>query len=204
MISREQKIPHKLNQKGLTLAETLICVLLLTIILIPVAGGATNLIGIYKKIRLKTNAQTLLSTAIQAVSEDLYYSDPARNSEDGFIYSEKLVYSTDSPDKTTVSASYVQYFNDPSNHNVISIRRKSAYSDSSSVSSMALVSDAAQPLDLYASFDDRGVVFHDGGFYTFTIDVRSKKDGSIIEKRTAVVRPVLYTGVAAAPNTEDH
>lgn len=204
MISREQKIPHKLNQKGLTLAETLICVLLLTIILIPVAGGATNLIGIYKKIRLKTNAQTLLSTAIQAVSEDLYYSDPARNSEDGFIYSEKLVYSTDSPDKTTVSASYVQYFNDPSN-NVIGIRRKSAYSDSSSVSSMALVSDAAQPLDLYASFDDdSGVVFHDGGFYTFTIDVRSKKDGSIIEKRTAVVRPVLYTGVAAAPNTEDH
>lgn len=204
MISREQKIPHKLNQKGLTLAETLICVLLLTIILIPVAGGATNLIGIYKKIRLKTNAQTLLSTAIQAVSEDLYYSDPARNSGDGFIYSEKLVYSTDSPDKTAVSASYVQYFNDTSNNNVISIRRKSAYSDSSSVSSMALVSDAAQPLDLYASFDDGGVVFHDAGFYTFTIDVRSKKDDSIIEKRTAVVRPVLYTGVAAAPNTEDH
>lgn len=196
MISKNEKHAYKLNKSGLTLAETLLCVLLLSIILVPVAGGAINLIGIYKQIRLKTNARTLLSTSVQAVSEDLYYSDPGRTSGDGWYYSEKLYYSSDSPDKVTAAPSYVHYFNDEST-NVISISRKSAYSDSSNVSSAALISDASQPLDLYATFDTNGpVTWNNDGYYTFTINVVNKKDNTIVESRTAVVRPALYTGVA--------
>ncbi|MDD5846501.1 MAG: hypothetical protein PUD05_04065 [Lachnospiraceae bacterium] len=196
MISKNEKHAYKLNKSGLTLAETLLCVLLLTIILVPVAGGAVNLIGIYKQIRLKTNARTLLSTSVQAVSEDLYYSDPGRTSGDGWYYSEKLYYSSDSPDKVTASPSYVQYFNDE-NSNVISIRCKSVYSDSDTGTSTALLSDASQPLDLYATFaDDGAVTWNSDGYYTFTINIINKQDHSVVESRTAVVRPALYAGVA--------
>lgn len=68
-----QRIQYKLKSaRGVTLAETLISVLLLTIVLTAVVSGSQMLLRVYHNVRVKADAQTLMSTAMLAISDDLY------------------------------------------------------------------------------------------------------------------------------------
>jgi hypothetical protein len=68
-----KRIQCKLKSaRGVTLAETLISVLLLTIVLTAVVGGSQMLLRVYHNVRIKADAQTLMSTAMLAITDDLY------------------------------------------------------------------------------------------------------------------------------------
>lgn len=56
----------------MSLAETLVTVAIFSIVLVAVTTGSTAAYHVYKKVSEKADAETLLSTSILAVSEDLY------------------------------------------------------------------------------------------------------------------------------------
>ena len=60
------------SEHGFTLAELLATIAIMAIVIGVVAGGASSLIKVYKSIRLRADAQTLLSTSVMAVSEEMY------------------------------------------------------------------------------------------------------------------------------------
>lgn len=60
------------SNRGVTLAETLVSVLLLTIVLTAVVSGSRMLFRVYHNVQIKADAQTLMSTAMLAISDDLY------------------------------------------------------------------------------------------------------------------------------------
>lgn len=74
-------IRRKLNNKsGFNLAETLVTVILLTIVLSAVTGGIEAARRAYKNVRLKSDAQMLLATTITEISTEF---ERARNLELG-------------------------------------------------------------------------------------------------------------------------
>ena len=60
------------SERGFTLAELLATIAIMAIVMGVVAGGASSLIKVYKSIRLRADAQTLLSTSVMAVSDEMY------------------------------------------------------------------------------------------------------------------------------------
>ena len=66
------------NQKtaGFTLAETLVAVLIISLVTVIVAGGITVLRDTYQKITLKANAETAVSTTLTAVGDTLRFARP--------------------------------------------------------------------------------------------------------------------------------
>ena len=67
-----QRLNHKLrNEKGMTLAETLMAVLIMSIIFTAVGGGVVVMRNNYEKVTLKARAQVLITTAISLMNTDL-------------------------------------------------------------------------------------------------------------------------------------
>ncbi len=73
------------SKKGASLAETLVTVLIMSIVMMAVAGGAVVVQRVYHDVRLRADAQTLLSTTVMAVSEDLYYCDDIELGDGGIV-----------------------------------------------------------------------------------------------------------------------
>lgn len=61
---------------GFTLAETLVAVLIVSLVTIVVAGGITVLRDTYQKITLKANGETAVSTTLTAVGDTLRFARP--------------------------------------------------------------------------------------------------------------------------------
>lgn len=82
LTGREKNRKKKRRTSGFTLAETLMVVLIVSILSAAVAGGTIVVRNAYVKITLKANAQTVLSTTVTALeSEFLYASDVGREAE---------------------------------------------------------------------------------------------------------------------------
>ena len=62
---------ERLDKKGFTLSETLISVMLLGAIFLAVGGGMVVLGGVNKEVSKKSAAQTMLTSAISEVSNDI-------------------------------------------------------------------------------------------------------------------------------------
>ena len=60
------------DERGFTLPELLAAVAIMSIILGVVAGGASSFIRVYRSIRLRADAQTLMSTSVMAISKEMY------------------------------------------------------------------------------------------------------------------------------------
>lgn len=178
-----KRLREKWNHRGVTLAEMLVTVLLMSIVLAAVTAGVTTSLRLYREIRKKADAQTLLSTAVMAVSENLYYS---RDYQNGTFYSETakgwVTYtnktSDDSSARTeitcTVSGSAVPTSTDPS---------------------YRVLNSGSEPLGLYAVLgtgdDSEPFITYQDGVYTFTVRVLDK-DGSELESQVAKVRTALW------------
>ena len=66
------KRTHKLrNQRGFSLAETLLAVLILLLVSTIVATGMPVAVNVYEKTVLSANAQSLLSTTVSALRDEL-------------------------------------------------------------------------------------------------------------------------------------
>jgi len=72
MISAVKK---KLNNKGFTLSETMMSLLILGLVIVITGGGIVVVKNSYQRITMKSHAQTLMSTSITKVSEDLRFAE---------------------------------------------------------------------------------------------------------------------------------
>lgn len=63
------------SQKGFSLAEMLVTVLLMSLATLAIAAGVTAAVRTYRSMTLKAEAQTLLGTAIAAVDDDFASAD---------------------------------------------------------------------------------------------------------------------------------
>lgn len=72
MIGRFRKVNKKLNTSGgFTLAETLVTILIMTIVLSAITGGMMVARNAYRELSRKADAQTLLATSVSVITEDL-------------------------------------------------------------------------------------------------------------------------------------
>jgi prepilin-type N-terminal cleavage/methylation domain-containing protein len=176
------------SKKGMSLAETLVTVAIFSIVLVAVTAGSTTAYRVYKRVSLKADAETLLSTTILAVSDDLYYAsevEPATDS-DGFttvsyFYNEKLNYNETFVNGTNSSGSQVVqkvYCDIDSDFSTGSTNRENA------------VADKTQTLGLYTELVDGKVEYEKSGCFKFTIAVYSE-DGTKIDEQTAYVHSSL-------------
>lgn len=188
-----KRLREKWNRRGISLAETLVTVLLLSIVLSAVTAGAAASLRLYREIRKKADAQTLLSTAVMAVSENLYYS---RDDQNGSFYSE-------------TAKGWVTYSNedagDGSERTELTCTVQSAAPGTADESGQGSNTDASQsyrvlnsgsePLGLYAVLGAEGesgpLITCEDGVYTFTIRVLDA-DGKELESQTAKVRSALW------------
>ena len=76
---------EKQNRKkaGFTLAETLLTVLLLTIVLGGLTSAIAAAVNVYNRVRIRSEAEVLLSTAADAVSADLSTARNIKLDSDG-------------------------------------------------------------------------------------------------------------------------
>lgn len=74
-----------LNQKGFSLAELLVTVLLMSLVTTVVAGAASAVLRVYRDITLRADAQTLISTASSAMAKDLYTASLVQKNDDGTV-----------------------------------------------------------------------------------------------------------------------
>jgi type II secretory pathway pseudopilin PulG len=65
----------KLNKKGFTISETLVSLLILALVITLTGGGIVVVKNAYERVTMKANAQTLLSTTMTKVSNELRYAE---------------------------------------------------------------------------------------------------------------------------------
>lgn len=189
----KRQLSCKLNNKhGFSLTELLATIAIMSIILGVVAGGATALIKVYKNIRLRADAQSLLSTTVMAVSEGMYTATDVKTSGDGKVTgftSEKLgdIYyfaGTETNTKTNKTVNYIK------------VSSKEDGSDGKNI-----VANKTQTLDLSVEFKDA-----DGNgtspeydaeshvfTYTITVSDDSVKETQKVQVHSIVDVPVEET-----------
>lgn len=183
------------NRKGMSLSETLITVAVFSVVLVAVTTGSVTSYRVYKQISKKADAETLLSTAVLAVSEDLYNA------------SEVTTGST----KNEVSKTFynVEYFyNDALNFNECFSNEISTDADGKTVIShlywtadqtqdaakiYPAVADKTQMQDLYAVIENNELWYDkDANCFMFTIAVYSIDDTEKpIAEQTAYAHSLL-------------
>ena len=69
------------SQKGFSIPEMLMAVLIMALTLSFIGGGVTVIKDAYLKITIRKEAQILLSTVITAISKELQYADDVQKSD---------------------------------------------------------------------------------------------------------------------------
>lgn len=161
---------------GASLAETLVTILLLSIILSAVVAGIPAVMSAYREVRLKADAQTLLATAVTAVTDELRYAEDVQYSADYTFYSSKrsatiaLVNSTYGTESTS---------SDLSDHGIF-------IQNITTKNTTPLLTKQTQTLGLYASLTPGSM---ENGCIVYTVSVISS-DGKVIESTALKVRPI--------------
>lgn len=178
------------NKRGASLAEMLVTVLILSIAMTAVAGGASSSVRIYRQLRQKANAQTLLSTQINTLSGYLY---------DSTVETEDLETTQDSQQQKVKSLylenyGYFTFMNKAeadSGQFGIYQKQASARDELENVGATPTITGASQPLKLYADLAE-GAIYFSNGCYHFTVEVRSQDDqNNVIESQEVWIRSEL-------------
>ena len=175
-----EKLRRKLNSRGLSLAETLVTIIILSIILIAVSGGSVVALRVYRQVRRKADAQTLLSTTINAMAENLYYSRNITVDNNGNVvsfYSETLGLTISYSNGTTAGK----------DNNTLDTIVYTVSKDDGTIAVYPIVSSKTQPLGQNVKL--KGNIQYNSGCYTFTVSV-SDSEGEI-EEETAKIHSAL-------------
>lgn len=171
---------HRLHA-GFTLAETLITVTLIGVVFLAVSGGFIAYQKAYTNITKKANAQTLLSTAINEITNDLRNADPSQINENGSFYTSARGYA-------------IYYAEDLS----MGILVKPEDGDTDALRSMPLVTNKTNTEGLYTYLEYNGAKTNlqydktddkTAGVFTFTISVYDLQSGKALETQQISVRP---------------
>lgn len=177
-----EKLQRKLNSRGLSLAETLITIIILSIILSAVTGGSVVALRVYRQVRRKADAQTLLSTTINAIAENLYYSRDVSVDNNGNVisfYSETLGFTT----------SYSNGIMAGKDNKTLDTIVYTVNADDETMTTYPIVSNKTQTLNQNVKLV--GNMQYNSGCYTFTVSV-SDSNGEI-EEETAQIHTALVS-----------
>ena len=187
---------EKQNRKkaGFTLAEMLLTVLLLTIVLGGLTSAIAAAVNVYNRVRIRSEAEVLLSTAADAVSADL---STARNIKLGSdkktvksFFSDlrgyQMTYGTETGTHyITVNAENLS----KGSSNTQNAHDSSAgSSDSSSQKTVYLLTKGAQPMGLYPVLSK--ITLNPDKTLSYSLTIHKKDDTSITDTMTYYVRPV--------------
>lgn len=180
------------SKKGMTLSETLIAVLLMSLVTLAITAGVTAGMRVYNRIKVKSEAQTLLSTNVSALSEyfeNQYVISKPESSDRADIRS----FSEESNTVLRIynngkKGIYVAYLD---GNTLLDTNQNELKKADDSVDDQPLISDKSNTSGLYAKLSD---VSTDGKITTFTVTVldRNNKKAEIAENvkvRTMVQYP---------------
>lgn len=182
----------------MTLAELLATILIMSFVMISVASGVAASQRVYKQVQEKADAQTLLSTTINAMAGQLYnsyvWTYSTTTAEDSVQVSEsdaKGIYYTQSSTRPTSvrytepkesvtvdvifseESGYIHFGNAEVTTSTLSSSSSSTTSTTTSSTSTAyypVVSDKTSTLDLYTVLKDNQITYQNG-VYSFTVQV---------------------------------
>lgn len=174
------------SKKGMTLSETLIAVLLMSLVTLAITAGVTAGMRVYNRIKVKSEAQTLLSTNVAALSEyfeNQYVISKPESSETADIRS----FSEESNTVLHIynngkQGIYVAYLD---GNTVNQDDDKKAETD---VDDQPLISDKSNTSGLYAKLSD---VSSDGKIITFTVTVLDRNDKVAEQAKDVKVRTMV-------------
>ncbi len=197
-------MPDKLkNERGASLAEMLVAILILSLVTTAIAGAATTVQRVYEKVRLKADAQTLMSTVVSSMCGELrnvseepktdadrryhYNVDSGQKpntAADGEFYvvtSDKL-YSPERPDGFWIK-------NDDEK-DIVTTKDKNSEDDLN-----PLVTTKTKSLDLRVrleEFGDSCLLYNGDGVFLFTVKVYTGNNvDAPLEEETICVRSML-------------
>lgn len=168
----------KQNRKGMSLAETLVTVLIFSVVLLGATTAGNACLNIYREIREKADAQTLLSTAITEVAGDMYY---AKETDSKGFYCDtrnSWIYYTNSDDGKIIRNYYTKTTDDDGNTVI------------KDVDSEPVLTGKTQSLDLITEISSLTV--NNNGCLSFTVQVKDKAE-KVIEEQDVFVRSSLMT-----------
>lgn len=187
---------EKQNRKkaGFTLAEMLLTVLLLTIVLGGLTSAIAAAVNVYNRVRIRSEAEVLLSTAADAVSADLstarnikldsdkktvksFFSD-LRGYQMTYGTEEETQYITVNAENPSKGSSNAQNTHDSA----------LGSSDSSSQNSVSLLTKGAQPMGLYPVLSK--ITLNPDKTLSYSLTIHKKDGTSITDPMTYYVRPV--------------
>ena len=176
-----QKITRKLNnEKGFSLSEMLMAVLVVVLIASFVGGGTVVVKNSYERITLKAEAQTLLSTTMTAVMDDFRF---AKEIAEG--------------DTEVTDALGTITFDSLSRGYRMAFVADTSADHSQGICVRAVGTENILPVVTWETMTDRlytemTALSYDASSESFsvTIAVKKKSDNAVIESRTQIVKPV--------------
>lgn len=178
---------HRLHA-GFTLAETLITVTLIGVVFLAISGGFIAYQKAYTNITKKANAQTLLSTAVMEITNDLRNADPSQINDDGSFYTSARGYT-------------IYYANDTDSLSKgILVKPKPKDGDTSALKSMPLVTNKTNTEGLYTYLEFNGSKTNlqydktekndkTEKIFSFTISVYDRQSRKALETQQISVKP---------------
>lgn len=175
-----EKIKKRLNQNGMSLSETLVTVLIFSIVMAAVVSGSSASLSVYKQVRQKADAQTLLSTGILAVSQDMY------SAKDVVVSGDSVCFYCDTRD------GYVKYVNsyndDKSVYRLLGQKSSDGSIEWDDSSTESVLTSKTETLDEFIQIQN---LSYDTGTRCFTFTMQVCREGKVVETQDVTVRSAL-------------
>lgn len=183
----------------MSLGEVLVSVLILLLVTMAVVSGVQAALRVYQRVRLQSESETMLSTAINTISSDLYrakgpkqVSIPDDSQAGSSSGSSKSVYIFQSENRNY--GDYYMYFR---NKTDTEIERVVCEEDGTLQKTYPVLAAKTQSLKLHAKLVDQegstksGYVSYADGVYTFTVAILDQKESHIYASQTVTIRSLL-------------
>lgn len=184
----------------MSLGEVLVSVLILLLVTMAVVSGVQAALRVYQRVRLQSESETMLSTAINTISSDLYrakgpkqVSIPDDSQAGSSSGSSKSVYIFQSENRNY--GDYYMYFRNTTSD--LGIERVVCEEDGTLQKTYPVLAAKTQSLKLHAKLVDKegstnsGYVSYADGVYTFTVAILDQKESHIYASQTVTIRSLL-------------
>jgi len=173
---------RKLNSGGFTLSELLVVVLILSIVMIVVVGGITVVKDSYNSIKLKAESDTLMSTTIAGVMDEMRYAGDIKTEAQTFTDSSGTAKTETVTTFLSGPRGYRIFFSNDSGSKGIMVNSAGvAQSQSAPLMTGKTMTDGLIPSISY-TYDEAT------GLFTATITISHK--GAEFAKQTITARPL--------------
>ena len=166
------------SKGGFTLTELLMVILIMSMVMLLVAGGVSVARRVYLEMRYKADAQILMSTTVTAMNAELI---KAKDVETGSDDTACTFYSQGRNNK-------VQVVNNGDKGGVCLVIEGTTY---------PLVTEATSSLDMYSQISDVKYITDVGTdgqksyFVSYKMEIKESGSGKVIEEQNVMMHPVV-------------